>query len=79
MLEQVRIQVGHRALFTLSFFICFPAQPGPSGDSGNTPHLPSSSLDSCGADGIIHPRASGDPFLKGEVLFVATGNIPQHV
>jgi hypothetical protein len=78
-LVQVRMQVGHRDLFTLSFFIYFPAQSGPSDDRGDTPHLPSSSLYSCGADGIIHPRASGDPFLKGEVLFVPTDSIPQPI
>ena len=79
MLVQVRIQVGHRALFTLSFFICFPAHPGPGSDSGNTSHLPNSLLESCGADGIIYPRASSDPLLEGEVFSVTMGNIPQHI
>lgn len=31
-----------------------------SEDRGNTPHLPSS----CSANGVIHPRAGGGPFLK---------------
>ena len=73
------MQVGNRALFTLSFFIYFPAQSSPSDYRGNTPHLPNSLPYSCNADGVIHPRAGGDPFLKGEVLFVATDNIPQPI
>ena len=43
------------------------------------PHPPSTLLHSCVADGVIHPRASSDPFLKGEVLYVATDNIPQPI
>lgn len=78
-LVQVRMQVGHRALFTPSFFIYFPAQSGPSDYGGNTPLLPSSLPYSCGVDGVIHPRTGGDPFLEGEVLFVATDNIPQPI
>ena len=67
------MQVSHyHALLTLSFLIYFPAQSGPSDDRGNTPLLP------C-ADGVIRPRASGDPFLEGEVLFVAMGNVPQPI
>jgi hypothetical protein len=42
------------------------------------PHQRSSLLVSCGADGgVIRPRASGGPFLEGELLFVAADNIPQ--
>lgn len=55
----------------MSFFIYFPAQPGPSDDRKNTSRLPSSLL--CGADGVIHPRAGNDPFLEGGVLFVCYG------
>ncbi|KAF8500917.1 mitochondrial protein Pet127-domain-containing protein [Russula emetica] len=37
------------------------AQSSSSDDTGNTPHLPSSLQCS---NGVIHPRARGDPFLK---------------
>lgn len=77
-LVQVRMQVGHRALFTLSLFIYFPAQSSPRDYRGNTPHLPSSLLHSC-VKGVIRPRVGGDPFLEGEVLFVAMDNIPQPI
>jgi len=78
-LVQVRMQVGHRALFTLSFFIYFPAQSGPSDYRGNIPHLPNSLPYSCVVDGVIHPRVGGDPFLEGEVLCLAADNIPQPI
>jgi hypothetical protein len=37
-----------------------------NGDGGNAPHFPSSLLYSRRVDGVIQPRASSDPFLKGE-------------
>jgi len=30
-------------------------------------------------DGVIQPRVGSKPFLEGEVLFVATVNIPQPI
>jgi hypothetical protein len=70
---------GSSCPFHSLFFIYFPAQSSPSDYRENTPHLPSSLPYSCGVDGVIRPRAGGDPFLEGEVLFVAMGNIPQPI
>lgn|SRR6267142_1381157 len=61
-------------------FICFPAQPLSDKDRRNEPHLPSSLLYSRRVDGVIQPRASKDPFLKGNVLLleVASMNLNLH-
>jgi hypothetical protein len=70
---------GSSCPFHAVIFHIFPAQSGPSDYGGNTSHLPSPLPYSCGVDGVIHPRTGGNPFLEGEVLFVATDNIPQPI
>jgi hypothetical protein len=61
------------------FFIYFSAQSVPRDDRRNAPRLPDSLPDSRRVNGVIQPRVWGDPFLKGNVSFVATVNISQPV
>lgn len=59
------------------FFIHFSVQSVPNDDRGNAPHLPDSLRYLRRVDGVIQPRTRDGPFLEGNVLFVATVNIPQ--
>jgi hypothetical protein len=79
-LVQVGMPVGSRTLSMLFFFfIHFPAQSVPKDAKGSAPHRHSLLLSSHPGGGVITPRASGDLFLEGKVLFIATVDIHQHV
>ena len=57
------------------FFIYFPASID---GRGNASHIHSPLLYPPCAGGIIQPRVSSVPFLKGKILFVATASVPQN-
>lgn len=74
------MSVGRHTLSSPSFFkIYFPAQSVSNDDRGNPSHLFSSLLSSGRTDGVFRPRVGDDPFLKGELVVVATANVPQPV
>lgn len=66
----LKMLVGHLTISSLSLFIRFSVQTVSNGDRGNVTRLPCSLEYLRRVDGVIPPRASGDPILEGKALLV---------